>query len=437
MASLFFVFNTGQLTREKTKLVNTADAVAYSAGVMHARTLNFEAYINRAMIANTVAIAQLVSLSSWIQYTNNLATYGFAAENPKFVAFYPSYYASLYAGPYMQEYLNDSGTLENLAKASDTIIKALKAAQVAADMDMRTPVVGARDAVMKEVAEANYKDDGVVVVETIMLSGTAYNDFVARYTDDNRTRFAEVAKISANKDGFLPKRSWFMPALYPDCVSAAPRTDWFDRRGGTELIGFDQWQALDTLSEKRWVPKSKTDVRCSAITETPTGWGQTVAADDATLDTNLAHYDYSLPVNPSPSVLAMATSTSWDYSGLPSFYDLSDAASNEGDPRLKFAFRLKRDKGQIVTSEGRSGIKNTPRLNTYHAQTAGGTELVSVSASEAFFQRDGAIKDNIYGSGMSKPREIGSLFNPYWQVRLIQSVDSIQKAQALQGVVMQ
>src|SRR5688572_5605171 len=69
LASLFFLFNTGQLTREKTKLVNTSDAVAYSAGVMNARALNFQAYTNRAMVANTVAIAQLVSLSSWIQYT--------------------------------------------------------------------------------------------------------------------------------------------------------------------------------------------------------------------------------------------------------------------------------------------------------------------------------------------------------------------------------
>ena len=89
LAALFFLFNTGQLTREKTKLVNTADAVAYSAGVMNARALNFEAYTNRAMLANTVAIAQLVSLSSWVQYTNTLANYGYVVDNPKFVTFYP------------------------------------------------------------------------------------------------------------------------------------------------------------------------------------------------------------------------------------------------------------------------------------------------------------------------------------------------------------
>ena len=92
LAALFFLFNTGQLTREKTKLVNTADAVAYSAGVMNARALNYEAYANRAMVANTVAIAQLVSLSSWVQYVGNLSSFGFTAGDPiKYAAFYPSY----------------------------------------------------------------------------------------------------------------------------------------------------------------------------------------------------------------------------------------------------------------------------------------------------------------------------------------------------------
>ena len=51
-------------------LFNTADAVAYSAGVMHARALNFDAYNNRALVANEVLVAQMVSLSSWASYAD-------------------------------------------------------------------------------------------------------------------------------------------------------------------------------------------------------------------------------------------------------------------------------------------------------------------------------------------------------------------------------
>src|SRR5690606_27453082 len=101
VVALFFLFNTGQLSAEKTKLVNTGDAVAYSAGVMNARTLNYQAYANRAMLANTVAIAQLVSLSSWIDYVETLGDGGSGVSWSKYIAYYPSYLVADYAGEYL------------------------------------------------------------------------------------------------------------------------------------------------------------------------------------------------------------------------------------------------------------------------------------------------------------------------------------------------
>lgn len=435
LASLFFLFNTGQLTREKTKLVNTSDAVAYSAGVMHARALNFEAYTNRAMVANTVAIAQLVSLSSWVKYTDNLATYGgYAADDPsKFAWFYPSYLAASYSGSYLQQDLNDSGSLSRLASASDDIIRnVLMTAQRAVHLGLFT----ARQQVMDQVAQANYLNDGTVVVEPAVSTLNAYGSFVSRYSGDERTRFAEVAKSSLDRDPFITKRSWGpIPGLYADCPSA-PAPDWLDRRGGTELIGFDQWQAVDTLSAHIWVPYSWWDVNCLAVAEEPAGWGQVVAADNQTLDVNPLHYDMSLIYNFGATAGAMVTSDSWGYSGLPNFYDLSDDARALADPRLKFAIRLSRDKTQTVSSEGRSLIPTTPRLNAYKAQPAGGSEFVAVSASEVFFQRDGDIKANSYGQSLGTPREIGSLFNPYWQVHLIQSDAAVREAQLRQGTAL-
>ena len=60
-------FNVGQLAYHRMKLQNTADAAAYSAAVAHARSLNFSAYMNRGMIANQVAVTQIVSLTGWIR----------------------------------------------------------------------------------------------------------------------------------------------------------------------------------------------------------------------------------------------------------------------------------------------------------------------------------------------------------------------------------
>ncbi|NOY67698.1 MAG: hypothetical protein GXP13_09890, partial [Gammaproteobacteria bacterium] len=62
------MYNTGQTTTEKTRLVNAADAAAYSGAVFVARNLNFIAYTNRAMIANHVAVGHFVSYVSWLRY---------------------------------------------------------------------------------------------------------------------------------------------------------------------------------------------------------------------------------------------------------------------------------------------------------------------------------------------------------------------------------
>ena len=65
LLAMLTMFGMGQLTTEKMKLQNTADAAAYSAALAQARDYNFSAYLNRGMIANDVAVAQLVGLASW------------------------------------------------------------------------------------------------------------------------------------------------------------------------------------------------------------------------------------------------------------------------------------------------------------------------------------------------------------------------------------
>lgn len=61
------LFNSGMLANAKTRLQNAADAGAYSAALLQARDHNFSAYTNRSMVANQVAVAQLVSLKSYLE----------------------------------------------------------------------------------------------------------------------------------------------------------------------------------------------------------------------------------------------------------------------------------------------------------------------------------------------------------------------------------
>jgi len=76
------VYNVGQVTNHKEATINAADAAALSGALVEARMLNFEAYTNRAIIANEVTIAQIVSLDSWLNYNNELLQYIAAYTQP-------------------------------------------------------------------------------------------------------------------------------------------------------------------------------------------------------------------------------------------------------------------------------------------------------------------------------------------------------------------
>ena len=65
LLAMLVMFSTGQLAAHRMKLQNTADAASYSGALVQARDLNFSAYMNRAMIANQVAVAQITSMVGW------------------------------------------------------------------------------------------------------------------------------------------------------------------------------------------------------------------------------------------------------------------------------------------------------------------------------------------------------------------------------------
>lgn len=67
IVSLYAMYSMNSQAVEKIKLQNTADAAAFSVAVAEARDYNFSAYTNRAMVANQVAVAQFVGLTSWFR----------------------------------------------------------------------------------------------------------------------------------------------------------------------------------------------------------------------------------------------------------------------------------------------------------------------------------------------------------------------------------
>ncbi|GEM_PF-1469973 len=71
IAGVLLVFNTGQVTASKLKVQNAADAAAFSGMELQARQMNLDAYLNRAMLTNQIAIGQAVSILSWSRYAES------------------------------------------------------------------------------------------------------------------------------------------------------------------------------------------------------------------------------------------------------------------------------------------------------------------------------------------------------------------------------
>lgn len=443
LSALFFLFNTGQLQQEKSKMVTTTDAVAYSVGVMHARALNYAAYTNRAMIANEVAIAQMVSVSSWIAYLETLANstgqLGCATYYNELVVKGMVQFAPLCMGLYWVNTYVPISTItqfvQPIAEGAAGVSEAAKFALQASQTAMVASMPGARRDVMNEVARANYLGDGDIEVDAVPLMDT-YSVFegehaMVPYTrrGDERERFREATLAATRLDTFIADRSWRDEATLPTCFDPLPHHDYVQRAGGTSLIGYDEWRALDTASIWRYQLRGKKKKTCKDD-EQALGYGAQAATDGGS-----GSNDDAPGAKVNPIATSQASSNDWNYTGLPTFFELSDKAlaydpdaddKDKRDPRFRFAIRLRRENDQTRTSQGRSGIESTPRLNAYVAQPARG-DYASVSASEVYFLRPKERDDG--------KQELASLFNPYWQARLIDAAVQVRAAQALQGAI--
>ena len=414
-AIVFYMFNSGQLVQEKIRLTNTADAVAYSAGVFEARVLNYDTYTNRAMIANEIAIGQAVGLASWTKYAavsaDNIADYvqwipivGTAiASALEAFATYADYYTYAFAIPVI---------------AHSTVIQALSASQYAVHGPANTIALSSRLAVMNEVAKIN---DADVEVDMLPLADN-FMGFTQRYeSKDERRRMATL--VNDDRDAFLQSRRW--DTLKIPCLPQ------LKKRGSTELVDHDEdwdWKSMDTLSAH--VRKIK--FICKGY-EKPIGYATAYTEDD--LDDSAYSYAGSRGTNPKASNKAESmVAAGFDPAtrvgeAIPPFYDLSEQTMKDmpSDPRAKLTIRVTKDAGKQRFSGGSSIVKPSGQLDIYDGNHANG-QSAAISSVEVFFERpDG-------NNPLFNKEEYGNLFNPYWQVRLAPvSAASRALAQGLQG----
>ncbi len=223
LLALLATYNVGQLSYHRIKLQNTADAAAYSAAVVQARDLNFSAYMNRGVIANQVAVAQIVSLTGWARNFENTYNGEFVTISQVLAGL--SSLGAMWSTPFNILKSVSKGiksVLDPVAgpavKILDVLIDALGAASQAYHYAMFLSIPAE---VVPNVIKANEPEASVstVGIAALALSAGQHLSFSKKFSPkgqkDGEDRMAKVTQASTDifyKDRSLPP-IWPIPIL--------------------------------------------------------------------------------------------------------------------------------------------------------------------------------------------------------------------------------
>jgi hypothetical protein len=441
---LALVYNVGQVTNRKEETINAADAAALSGALVEARMMNFQAYINRAEIANEVTIAQLVSLDSFVDYNNtlfqNIATY---------TAIVP--------------YLNDatqaaSDAAQVLADVVNPIVAAAVPATEALNEELHVVQLAAYGAtgeaareVSQNVARANLTTfDGRDDERPSVTAGS----FAALLNQAAWFHFTGTADSSVEKDIVLASRDPFSTHRGNGILLNAFNTAFeilglgisytvLDKTSGdTVLDGTDHWIAQDSLDLASGGVQTTLGIPTGYGVQVdpfspPLGYGRADADSDGNTDHNLCTEHILLNQPTVNCQLAQDNAKTLSYHGLPELRDLiaglstSDPCStNNGSdsPALPYVMAVQRT-GNATKTTQRLGMNNvtlsdagspegSPQLTD---DLQNGDAVTSISEACVFFFRPDVNTKDITAGNLPRPdaiHEFASLYNPYWQARL-------------------
>jgi hypothetical protein len=472
---LVVLFNTGQTVTKKVQLVNTADAAAYSVAVQQARAMNLIAYMNRATVANEVAVAQFVSLYSWSNYVisgtdhikkvlwvirvaGDLA--GGAGESLD-----PAIAALRKAERLMKK---GRGLEQRVSRLVMTLVANMNGAYALASKAIK--LASTADAVAEVGLSIVKKNDPKAYIPTKGLAILGQNAYSAQAymhsysipkngTSSGADRLKNV--VMEARDPFSRQRNGsFLHYIH--------------KKGGTDLVDYHDWVALDTLNFKAklgWCPLC---VKWDA----PMAWGGAAAVDKipgsfaALARKNKGWHapfvgkppDYAAEGDYQPYAGALANNAAsgmvlrdpvlggnpWLKSrlklildvtvGLPDYVDVKKgpatvpylngrSAGENGVDRLdvgpRFTVLVAQDMDKVDTSSHIHGGLVEGRLATPD-QTIG-SGLTAMSSAQVYFERSRHLMPRMFGDR----REMGSLFSPYWQARLVETPCATRQAVAL------
>jgi len=409
IAALWWVLETGEGVAEKQRMRNVADSAALAGAVWQAKVFNFDAHMNRAIVANEAVIAQSVSLRGWSAYMDDML---------------PKAYAVTSAVPYLgtaMSYLQRGWNLIDRALQPTLLIAEAGMSVIDHDLALAQRVVhaaypAALDSVIRDVVARNDPRYEVTTGGQWMLMRTAFewSNFASFYGGSWRWRQRDI--VQRSMDGFSHERNWTLNLLPGGLVGR------LEKRAGTDLIDFDTWRAIETLAlhQRRYVIFG----RMREVS--PIGWA---GVENGSRSLARGVHGGAYRTNPRTARLAEQSMRSGSgYLGLPSMWDLSAIQRSVFSPPV-IAVRVSLRESERRGATGWFGFKSLSGLSDTDSQASekslgSNTELpmmVEAAATTSFVRpvprADGA-------------QEAPSLYNPYWRPRLVSlsAVDRLQLA---------
>lgn len=447
--SVFYVFDGYQVSNEKTRLQGTTDAAAYSVAAIEARNLNFQAYTNRAMIANHVAVAQATTLVGWSRWFHN------TSRNISTITKWIPYLNAVTAA------------IENAAKAIKEVMEPLmKVAATALDVWIAV-LSGSQDVMhantvfmakqaFEDVVKANdEKVDNAYTLVSLNSFKEAHFDFSKNYKpkkayescgrweggwwifpgkwvppkgDKVHRQYSDEFRnlILASRDRFTrsgkPRNRRIAKVTIPFF-----RKYKLERRGGTSFTKsssncgpYFKWSAIDTLSIHQDKYKCswkgcKWKRRGEWI---PVGWGAAQSGKNSSdrVDFRATHgKKWYWKDNRRASELAR-----WEYGkespisryeGMRSFRALAEPGLLDEGPGIVITLTKPAGEQGVATATDLTGAKDCAELANKKDFLHG--RLASMAKAKVIFRYPYDIHPRSSGR-----REYGSLYSPYWEPSL-------------------
>jgi len=416
------LYNVGQVAASRTRLTHAADAAAYSAALTQARALNLLAYLNRAQVAHQVAMAHLVTLASWAQFSGTQAQRRTLGNPPAYLI------GALFGDKAMRGYQAAQPTSAMAAQFAqrhaehDALVHDVLA-QVARRQADQLPAQ--RSAMLRAVVQANYPEfDGAAGTPQWRMLQDGWPGFVRAGAGTGDSDFSRMVRTAAARYDFLRPRdltrrsNWI---VYRSCPDSRHE---LRRRGATQMDAQGRWSANDTLSyhalrKNRWIG--------CYYREYATGWGQAGRDDGKPImhapedfsqqdfwrwvENNTSWDIFAGQDNPLAASYAASSRVSVGGQGLPDFHDV--ARSRAAAP-LRLALMLQQEGAALPTTQGRSSTQTAGRF-AWHA-LRDDQALAVAAAAETYY-----VRPEVRDDGKD---ELASLFRPYWQARRVAVLDA-------------